>query len=39
MNCGMIGCGAADFADKVLSAWNNRFGRHEEKLAAPKGGA
>jgi 6-phosphogluconate dehydrogenase (decarboxylating) len=35
----MIGRGAADFADKVLSALRYALGRHEEKTAAPKGGA
>ena len=31
--------GEADFADKVLSALRYEFGGHEEKAAAPEGGA
>ena len=31
--------GEADFADKVLSALRYEFGGHEEKAAAPPGGA
>ena len=38
MELGMIGCGAADFADKVLPALRYEFGGHDEKADAKKGG-
>ena len=34
----MIGCGAADFAVKVLPALRYQFGGHDEEADAKKGG-